>query len=80
MNSRLKLASPKQAIRKGIFLIPGNRKMEGFLNNISIAFNVTIAKIEKTVKRLWMVDRKTEEDRRAAAGGSSSPSQLTNVR
>ena len=60
-NKELRLISPKQAIRKGIFLVPGNRKTEGFLNNISIAFNITIAKIEKTVKRLWMVDRKTEE-------------------
>lgn len=50
----LRLTSPKQAIRSGIFLIPGNRKTEGFLNNISIAFNVTIAKIEKIVKRLWI--------------------------
>ena len=57
----LSLTSPKQAIRNGIFLIPGNRKTEGYLSNISVAFNITIAKIEKIVKRLWMVDRKAEE-------------------
>ena len=44
---RLALASPGQAIRKGIFLVPGNRKTEGFLNGLEIAFNITIARLDK---------------------------------
>lgn len=56
----LRLKSPRHALVNGIYLVPGSRKTEGYLNNLSIAFNMTIAKLEKTVKRLWMVDRKTE--------------------
>lgn len=57
----LKLTSPGQAIRKGIFLVPGNRKTEGFLNGIDIAANIVLAKLDKTVKKLGLVDRATEK-------------------
>ena len=56
----LKLASPGQAIRKGIFLVPGNRKTEGFLTGIDIAANIIIAKLDKAVKKLKLIDRRTE--------------------
>lgn len=56
----VELKSPGDAIRKGIFLVPGNRKTEGYLMNLSIAFNTTIAKIEKAVSHLGIVDRKKE--------------------
>jgi len=46
---QIKLKSPKVALDNGIFLIPGNRKEEGFLPNLSISFNTTIAKIKKIV-------------------------------
>jgi len=57
----LKLASPGQAIRKGIFLVPGNRKTEGFLTGIDIAANIIVAKLDKAVKKLGLVDRRTEQ-------------------
>ena len=56
----LKLQSPGQAIRKGIFLVPGNRKTEGFLTGIDIAANIIVAKLDKAVKKLGLVDRRTE--------------------
>ena len=56
----LALKSPGAAIRSGLYLVPGNRKTEGFLTNLSIAFNVTIARLEKAVRRLGMVDRRLE--------------------
>lgn len=41
------LKNPKTVIDNGIFLVPGNRKEEGFLPGLSISFNTTIAKIKK---------------------------------
>jgi ABC-type sugar transport system ATPase subunit len=43
----IKLDNPKSVIDKGIFLVPGNRKEEGYLPGLSVAFNTTIAKIKK---------------------------------
>lgn len=57
----LKLKSPGQAIRKGIFLVPGNRKTEGFLTGINIAANIIIANLGRAVKRLFLVDRGKEK-------------------
>lgn len=56
----LRLSSPGDAIRQGVFLVPGNRKTEGFLMNLPITANITVANLPKTVKRLAIVDRKTE--------------------
>ena len=58
---RLALASPGQAIRKGIFLVPGNRKTEGFLNGLEIAFNITIARLDKAADRLGLINRRREQ-------------------
>ena len=57
----LKLTSPGHAIRKGIFLVPGNRKTEGFLTGIDIAANIIVAKLDKAVKKLGLVDRRQEQ-------------------
>ena len=56
----LNLSSPGAAIRNGLYLVPGNRKTEGFLHNLPIAFNITIAKLDKAVRRLNIVDRRLE--------------------
>ncbi len=56
----LRLTSPHKAIREGIYLVPGNRKTEGFLNQLTLSFNITIAKLEKVIKRLFIVNRKME--------------------
>lgn len=62
----LKLASPAAAIRSGLYLVPGNRKTEGFLHNLSIAFNVTVVRLDKVVRRLGIVDRRLETSAAAA--------------
>lgn len=59
---RLSLSSPGQAIRKGIFLVPGNRKTEGFLSGLEIAFNITIARLDKAVGRMGLINRRREQE------------------
>jgi ABC-type sugar transport system ATPase subunit len=44
----LKLNSPKQAIEKGIALVPEDRKEQGVLPNVSVSANISVA----TLKRL----------------------------
>ena len=56
----LSLASPGQAIRKGLFLVPASRKTEGFLSGLALSANIVIAKLEKTVRRLGVVNRRLE--------------------
>ena len=56
----LTLSSPGYAIRKGLYLVPANRKTEGFLNGLALSANIVIAKLEKTVKRLGIVNHKLE--------------------
>lgn len=56
----LRLSGPGQAIRKGIFLVPGNRKTEGFLNGLEISANIVIAKLDKAVRRFGLVSRRKE--------------------
>ena len=62
--SELKLTSPGKAIREGIYLVPGNRKTEGFLQGIEISANIIIAKLEKAVGKLGIVSNR--EENRAA--------------
>ena len=57
----LELKSPGHAIRKGIFLVPGSRKTEGFLNGIDIAANIIVAKLSKAVSRMNLIDRRKEQ-------------------
>ena len=54
------LSSPNKAINNGIFLVPGNRKEEGFLPELSISFNATIAKIKKILVGGFVVNEKKE--------------------
>jgi ribose transport system ATP-binding protein len=43
----IKLSSPEDAIRHGIFLVPGDRQTEGYIAEQSIATNLTISNIKK---------------------------------
>ncbi|HCT90146.1 MAG TPA: sugar ABC transporter ATP-binding protein [Lachnospiraceae bacterium] len=38
---------PAEAIRKGIFLVPGDRKTEGYVGNMDIATNLSLSKTQK---------------------------------
>lgn len=61
-NKAVNLKSPKDAIRKGLFLIPGNRKVEGLIEFETIYFNVTLSKTKKISRFLGLVDRKKENE------------------
>lgn len=61
-NKLIDIKGPKTAIDNGIFLVPGNRKEEGFLPGLSISFNATIAKIKKIVFGGIIVNPKKEAD------------------
>lgn len=56
----LKLSSPGQAVREGIFLVPGNRKTEGYLNGLEITANIIISKLDKAVTRAAVISRSKE--------------------
>lgn len=59
---KIKLKSPKVALDNGIFLVPGNRKEEGFLPELPISFNTTIAKIKKVLFAGINVNEKKEAE------------------
>jgi rhamnose transport system ATP-binding protein len=55
------LATPRQAVRSGIALLPGNRKAQGVFADKSIKFNISIAHLGILRRmRLW-VDRAREQ-------------------
>lgn len=58
----LRLTGPGKAIREGIFLVPANRKTEGFLHNIEISANIIVARLEKAVGKLKIISAKKEEE------------------
>ena len=49
---------PKNAVRNGVFLIPGDRKTEGYIGDMDIASNLSMAKMEKiTYKALGLLNK-----------------------
>ena len=42
--------------------MPGNRKTEGFLSGLEIAFNITIARLDKAVGRMGLINRRREQE------------------
>lgn len=58
------LQDTTDAIAKGIYLVPGDRKAEGSIGNLEIAQNLTMAKLDRIVNGLKLV-RKGEEDKHA---------------
>lgn len=60
LNGKLiKLKSPKDAIKKGIALVPEERATQGLFLNLGIDFNISIPSIEK-LKSGCIVDKKKE--------------------
>ncbi|MDR1132333.1 MAG: sugar ABC transporter ATP-binding protein [Oscillospiraceae bacterium] len=57
---RLALRSTAQALKNGIFLVPGDRKAEGQIGDMPITMNLTIAKMQRIVNRLGLVRRRKE--------------------
>lgn len=57
----VKIDSVKKAIDNGIFLIPGDRRVQGQISEESISFNITISVLDKISKFLGLVDRRAEK-------------------
>ena len=55
----LKISSPKEAIAKGIALVPEDRKDQGILPNVSVSANISIAALKKLCK-LGVIDDTAE--------------------
>ena len=54
------LKDTHDAIEKGIYLVPGDRKGEGMVGNLEIAQNITLAKLSRINGRLGLVERRKE--------------------
>jgi ribose transport system ATP-binding protein len=57
----LMIASPQDAIRHGIYLVPEDRKRSGLVLEFPIRDNITLANLG-TLSRFGLADRRTEQD------------------
>lgn len=53
--------SPREAIRNGIFLIPGDRRVEGLIDVQPVSFNISMANLKRIANFLGLVRRKQEK-------------------
>lgn len=60
-DKQVNLKNPKAVIDQGIFLVPGDRKKEGQVGDMSIAKNITLSKLEKIMNKLAILQGKKEE-------------------
>jgi ribose transport system ATP-binding protein len=60
---RIRIRSPKAAVKYGIGLIPDDRKKEGIFNVSDLMLNITIAHLQAIERRRprWMIDRAAEK-------------------
>jgi ribose transport system ATP-binding protein len=62
LNGRvLKLDNPRDAIRNGIGLLPGDRKRQGFVHHMSITHNMTLASL-RGFSRYTVLHKKNERE------------------
>lgn len=61
-NEEVVFKSPRDAIKKGIFLIPGNRKLEGLTGDEPISFNISLANLKKVSFISEFVNKKEENE------------------
>ena len=54
------LSTPKKVIDAGVFLVPGDRKGEGQVGELSIAKNITLAKMQRVVNKFFLVKKSKE--------------------
>lgn len=60
-DQNISISSSSAALRKGIFLVPGDRRVEGQILNETLSFNVTLANLRKISRALGLVHRKREK-------------------
>ena len=54
------LRSTRDAIEKGIYLVPGDRKSEGQIGDLSIIHNLTLSKLSRITNKASFVNKKLE--------------------
>lgn len=54
--------SPHDAMRKGIVLVPEDRKMQGILANMDVSSNINISLLDQHSNKLGVIDTKAEEE------------------
>jgi len=52
--------SPSEAIKEGVFLVPGNRRTEGQIGDQPVFFNMSLANLKKITAGLGLIRRKEE--------------------
>ncbi len=61
LNGReISIHSSSEAIKKGIFLIPGDRRQEGQISNEPVFFNVSLSNLKKISGLTGLIHRRTE--------------------
>jgi len=58
----LRLRSAREAIQKGIFLIPADRRREGLIAVEPMSFNISLANLKRIVNFLGLVRRRKEKE------------------
>ncbi len=59
--AKVHFRSTRDAIEKGIFLVPEDRKLQGLVVNMDVEKNVALASTNNNTKALWYVDAKAEK-------------------
>jgi ABC-type sugar transport system ATPase subunit len=54
--------TPGDAIRNGLFLIPGNRRVEGLIAVEPIVFNVSLANLKRVIAALGLINHSSEKN------------------
>jgi len=59
--NEVRFRSAREAIQKGIFLIPGDRRVEGLIDVQPVSFNISLASLKRIANFLGLVRRKQEK-------------------
>lgn len=59
---KIEVTGPSRSIKNGIAYVPGERKIEGLLLNMSVKANVTLASLKKFAKRGFLNLKKEQEN------------------
>jgi L-arabinose transport system ATP-binding protein len=60
-NNSVICKSPKDAMKKGIVLVPEDRKTQGILPNMSVGENISISILDNIINKLGFINKKSEE-------------------
>ncbi len=62
MGEKVNFKSPKQAVRKGLGLLPEDRKQQGVLLEQSIRINTTLSSLKKIIRLLGVISEKKDKE------------------